>query len=288
MKIVSITNKDTSTHANGYGRGRKMVGKGEIENSFPCVSSISVSPALAWLSGHGIALSTEICDQWGKTPVLFRCCPCCVLICTGVNEDPRGKALVTGSTIQHSLLQELSPTLPWLHIVQTLKSSCQSHGIFFSPSCQVHLLPRALALLLPEPLAAFILLFPLVSEVCDAFLLQHHKEYLILLISRGWTLLVSDLQGSGHILVFCLAPDSGAADTWGRWRDGRIHLDTAAALQTPLWRLSTDCCYFTSMLLLPLWICWSFLKKQASIMSIPNLNFLTKANIWKHNSSGHL
>lgn len=151
-----------------------------------------------------------------------------------MNEDPRGKAVVTGSSIQHSLLQELSPALPWLHIVQILKSSCQSHSIFFPPSCQVHLLPRALAPLLPELLVAFILLFPLGSEVCDAFLPQHQKEYLILLISGGWTLLVSDLQGLGHILVFCLAPDSGAADTCGRWRDGRVHLDIVAALQPHL------------------------------------------------------
>lgn len=197
MKIVSITNKDTSTHANGYGKGRKIGRKEKIESPFPCVSSISISPALARLAGHGIALSTEVCDQWGKTPVLFQCFPCCVPVCTGVNEDPRGKALVTGSTIHHSLLQELSPALPWLHIMQTLKSSCQSHSIFFSPSCQVHLLPRALALLLPELLIAFILLFPLVPEVCDAFLLQHDKEYLILLISRGWTLLVSDFTRLG-------------------------------------------------------------------------------------------
>lgn len=235
MKRVSITNKDTSTHITGYARGRKIGKKEKTESLFPWTSSLRVSPALTWLSGHGTALCTEICDQWGKKPVLFPCCPCWVLICTGVNEDPRGKALVTGSTIQHSLLQELSPALPWLHIVQTLKSSCQSHSIFFPPSCQVHLLPRALALPLPELLVAFILLFLLVFEVCDAFLPQHHKECLILLISGGWTLLVRDLQGLGHILLLCLAPDSGAADTWGGWRHGR---DIVAALQPHLWQVS--------------------------------------------------
>lgn len=40
-----------------------------------------------------------------------------------------------------------------------------------------------------------------------------------------------------------MAPDSGATDTWGTWRDGRVHLDIAAALQPHPWWVSTHCCW---------------------------------------------
>lgn len=101
----------------------------------------------------------------------------------------------------------LSPALPHLYIVHILNSSCQSHSIFFPPSRRVHLLPRALALLLPELLVAFILFFPAVPKVHDTFLRQWQKEHLIILISRGWPLLVSSTWGSCHIL-FCLPGSS--------------------------------------------------------------------------------
>lgn len=193
------------------------------------------------------------------------------------------EAFSTGAGARVRSRITLSAALSCLHTVHTLKSRCQSHSAFLPPSRQVHLLPRALTPLLPELLVAFILLFPLMPEGRNTFLRQRRKEYLIILISRGWTLLVSGLQGSCHIL-FCL-PDSSFSEPGLRshrhprwmWGWNGPHLDRVATRQPLLWQAPTDSCYFTSLpLLLPLWICW--LVHTFDFTSFPNLDFLTKAS----------
>lgn len=213
-----------------------------------------------------------------------------------MNVNTKGEAFGTRAGALLCSRMALSPALSRLHIAHALKSCCQSPGACFPPSHQVHLLPGALTPLLPETLVAFILLFPLVPEVRNTFLQQRRKEYLIVLISGGWTLLVSGLQGSCHIL-FCL-PDSSFSKLGLRscrhprwmWGWNGPHLDHVAAWQPLMWQAPTDpailhpcryCCLCRSadhfaLLTSQAFQIWTSSQKQARL------------SIWKYNPYSHL